>query len=298
MSQIEELQAKLDYLIALQRKQYEPLKQIYLFDWLDEYLRVYKQARVSITRAYELECVIRLHIKSNIENKLLVDYLPMDIEEAISKVENGRTRETTYQIYNEAFRLARKNKYLVNNIMEDVQPVHHKRKNGRALTRKEQRKFLTIIKFNKYKDYYLFLLYSGARKSEALSITWEDIDLQKKVIHIKGTKTATSDRYMPISTSLLHLLERLKNGSISNGRLFPFTPNQVAKSFQRLQCEYNLQFTLHSLRHTFATRCLECGVSIRVVQKWLGHSRLDTTAKIYVHILSAFELSEAEKVKI
>ena len=298
MGQLEELQAKLDYLIALQKKQSEPLKQIYLFDWLDEYWRVYKQARVSSTRAYEIESVIRLHIKPNIENRLMIEYLPMDIEEAIFKVENGRTRETAYQIYNEAFRLARKNKFIVNNIMEDVHPVHHKRKNGRALTRKEQRKFLTIIKFNKFKDYFLFLLYSGARKSEALSVTWNDVDLQKRVIHIKGTKTATSDRYMPISTSLLHLLERLFLGRISNGRLFPFTPNQVAKAFQRLQCQYNLEFTLHSLRHTFATRCLESGVSIRVVQKWLGHSRLDTTAKTYVHILSSFEIAEAEKVKI
>ena len=177
MTELEELQAKVDYLIALQKKQIEPIKQVYLFDWLDEYLKTYKVGRVSKSRQYEIESIIRLHIKPHIQNKLLVDYLPIDIENALNLVENGRTRETTYQVYNESFRLARKNKLLINNIMEDIKPIHHRRQGGKALSIKEQQRFIKIISKHRYKDYYLFLLYSGCRRAEGVSIMWQDIDL-------------------------------------------------------------------------------------------------------------------------
>lgn len=293
MTELEELQAKVDYLIALQKKQIEPIKQVYLFDWLYEYLKTYKVGRVSKSRQYEIESIIRLHIKPHIQNKLLVDYLPIDIENALNLVENGRTRETTYQVYNESFRLARKNKLLINNIMEDIKPIHHRRQGGKALSIKEQQRFIKIISKHRYKDYYLFLLYSGCRRAEGVSIMWQDIDLSKNILHIRGTKTLGSDRYIPISSKLKQIILDNKNAS---DRLFPYTTNQVTKAFQRLQKKYKLDYTLHSLRHTFATRCLESGVSIRVVQKWLGHSRIDTTSKIYTHILSSFEFDECKKL--
>lgn len=293
MTELEELQAKVDYLIALQKKQIEPIKQVYLFDWLDEYLKTYKVGRVSKSRQYEIESIIRLHIKPHIQNKLLVDYLPIDIENALNLVENGRTRETTYQVYNESFRLARKNKLLINNIMEDIKPIHHRRQGGKALSIKEQQRFIKIISKHRYKDYYLFLLYSGCRRAEGVGIMWQDIDLSKNILHIRGTKTLGSDRYIPISNKLKQIILDNKNAS---DRLFPYTTNQVTKAFQRLQKKYKLDYTLHSLRHTFATRCLESGVSIRVVQKWLGHSRIDTTSKIYTHILSSFEFDECKKL--
>ena len=293
MTELEELQAKVDYLIALQKKQIEPIKQVYLFDWLDEYLKTYKVGRVSKSRQYEIESIIRLHIKPHIQNKLLADYLPIDIENALNLVENGRTRETTYQVYNESFRLARKNKLLINNIMEDIKPIHHRRQGGKALSIKEQQRFIKIISKHRYKDYYLFLLYSGCRRAEGVGIMWQDIDLSKNILHIRGTKTLGSDRYIPISSKLKQIILDNKNAS---DRLFPYTTNQVTKAFQRLQKKYKLDYTLHSLRHTFATRCLESDVSIRVVQKWLGHSRIDTTSKIYTHILSSFEYEECKKL--
>lgn len=293
MNELQELRAKLDYLIELQKKQFEPIRQINLFDWLDEYWQTYKQNRTSPSRAYELESIIRLHIKPNIENKPITQYLPIDIENALNCVVNGRTRETTYQVYNECFKLARKNKLIHLNIMEDVKPVRHIRHNGRALTKKEQKNLLKIIQGSKFENYYKFLLLTGARKSEGLNVTAEDIDFKRNTLHIRGTKTQGSDRVIPMSNSLMALVKAM---GVCKGMLFPFSANQINKAWQRLQKEFKLNYPLHSLRHTFATRCLEHGVSIRVVQKWLGHSKLETTAKVYIHVLSKFEFDECKKL--
>ena len=50
-------------------------------------------------------------------------------------------------------------------------------------------------------------------------------------------------------------------------------------------------FTIHSLRHTFATRCNENGVPPKVLQKWLGHAKADMTMNVYTHCNDDFENS-------
>ncbi|MDR1093075.1 MAG: tyrosine-type recombinase/integrase [Clostridiales bacterium] len=56
-------------------------------------------------------------------------------------------------------------------------------------------------------------------------------------------------------------------------------------------------FCLHSLRHTFATRCLESGISLKVVQQWLGHSAFEVTAQIPIHMSLLIMLKKGVTVK-
>lgn len=79
-----------------------------------------------------------------------------------------------------------------------------------------------------------------------------------------------------------------------NVRPFRFSASRISKEFKKLCPNHKL----HDLRHTFATRCLECEISMKVVQGWLGHSRLDTTASIYSHVLPEFAKNEAKKFKL
>ncbi|MDR2202217.1 MAG: tyrosine-type recombinase/integrase [Clostridiales bacterium] len=55
-------------------------------------------------------------------------------------------------------------------------------------------------------------------------------------------------------------------------------------------------FTIHDLRHTFATRCLESGVAMKTIQKWLGHTTYGTTADIYSHVSTEFERAEIKRL--
>ena len=58
---------------------------------------------------------------------------------------------------------------------------------------------------------------------------------------------------------------------------------------------YGQGFTLHSLRHTFITRCAENKVSSAVAQKWAGHSSADMTQNVYTHVNEDFEKEEIAK---
>ena len=51
----------------------------------------------------------------------------------------------------------------------------------------------------------------------------------------------------------------------------------------------------HTLRHTFATRCAEAGIAVKVVQKWLGHSTVQMTLNVYTHVNPDFEAEMVEK---
>jgi len=82
----------------------------------------------------------------------------------------------------------------------------------------------------------------------------------------------------------------------SSDLIFNYTVNCIECNFKRLKKKYNINLRIHDLRHTFATRCLEKGINIKVVQKWLGHSRLDTTASVYTHVMQEFEQLEIKKL--
>lgn len=80
--------------------------------------------------------------------------------------------------------------------------------------------------------------------------------------------------------------------------IFGYTVNKVKMNFQRILSKLSFHFTIHDLRHTFATRCMENGIALKTVQMWLGHAKIDTTADIYSHVSGDFERAEMSKFKL
>jgi integrase len=153
-------------------------------------------------------------------------------------------------------------------------------------------------------DLVEFLAYSGLRiKSEAIWVTWEDIDWQRKEIIVRGhpeTGTKNSEiRRVPILPDMETLLTRLKDelGTLTSGSI-----TQVGKCNEALAraCKELAiaKLTHHDLRHLFATRCIESGVDIPTVSRWLGHKDGGALAmRTYGHLRNEHSQQMAQKVR-
>ncbi len=234
---------------------------------------------------------IRLHIPQSIKDTELTELNAIELQIALNKLSSTRIAQDIYDIYCGSLRTAYNFDLIPKDISKFLIKPKHKRKVGQALSPDELSTFKENIKNSRLEPYYLFCLYSGARRSEVLDLCWEDIDFVQGLIHIRGTKTKTSDRFIPLFPQLIDVLLMLPQKNL-NGRIFRHKRDYVTKSFKKY-CENH---KLHDLRHTFATKCLECGISLKTVQVWLGHSDLETTANIYTHCLQSFVKSESEKL--
>jgi integrase len=149
-----------------------------------------------------------------------------------------------------------------------------------------------------------FLAYSGMRiYSEAAFVAWEDIDWQRKQIVVRGnpeTGTKNSEiRRVPVLPEMEILLTRLKDklGGAATGRIMQVS--ECAQALQRACKEIGIaKLTHHDLRHLFATRCIESGVDIPTVSRWLGHKDGGALAmKTYGHLRNEHSQAMAQKVK-
>lgn len=260
-----------------------------LLGWLNEYIELYKLGKVTEKTYKQMQRNIDLHVRTKLDTDIpLANVKPSDIQRILNSIELPRTRETVYNLLNGAFRQAVAERLIDYNPMLAVEHVKSKREKGRALTQDEQAEFIRAIRGDRTEQYYLFCLYSGCRRSEALELCREDIDENAGTIHVRGTKTKSSDRYIPLFDTIKNILSDLP----SAGKLFEFGTDYVTKRFKMFCPEH----TLHDLRHTFATRALEAGIPMKVVQTWLGHSEISTTADVYSDVTRDLSLSEARKL--
>jgi integrase len=153
-------------------------------------------------------------------------------------------------------------------------------------------------------DLIEFLAYSGLRiRSEALWVTWADIDWKRKEIIVRGdpvTSTKNSEtRRVPIIQDMEELLKRLKDdlGTVDKERILQVSRGHV--SLERACREIGIpRLTHHDFRHLFATRCIESGVDIPTVSRWLGHKDGGALAmKTYGHLRNEHSQAMAQRVK-
>jgi integrase len=153
-------------------------------------------------------------------------------------------------------------------------------------------------------DLVEFLAYGGMRiHSEAEWVTWEDVDWQRKQFVVRGdpeTGTKNSEiRRVPMLPDMEVLLARLKDklGTVATGRIIQVT--ECTQALARACKEIGIaRLTHHDLRHLFATRCIESGVDIPTVSRWLGHKDGGALAmKTYGHLRNEHSQAMAQKVK-
>ena len=260
-----------------------------LYKWLDEWFSLHKVGKSPNTVA-AIEVSIRVHIKKILADVPLNSLEGIELQRALMTIEGSRARKSTFDVLNMALKAAVNIRLIKNNPLQGVQiPVHH-RVNGTPLSSREVGAFLKKIANHETENYFKFLLYTGCRRTEGLNVKKSDIDTKKGTLHIRGSKTKTSDRVIPLFEQTIGLMASQKNQK--DGILFPFRPDYVTRLFKRFCPKHKL----HDLRHTFATQCLIAKIPLIVVQKWLGHSEIDTTADIYAHVTQEVHKDEAARL--
>ena len=164
----------------------------------------------------------------------------------------------------------------------------------------------------------ILCLYTGVRIGELLALEWSDIDFAKGEICVCKTcydsknssgyyravnapKTSSSNRIIPLPKRIIPLLREIKKNSRSQYVIASGDKGISIRSYQR---SYELMIkkldipyrSFHSLRHTFATRALECGMDVKTLSEILGHKSPTVTLNRYVHSLMEHKRAMMDKV--
>ena len=153
-------------------------------------------------------------------------------------------------------------------------------------------------------DLVEFLAYSGMRVGEARWVTWRHCDFDKGEVLVvghpeEGTKNG-SVRRVPMTRSLNDLLTRMKRDyPIQSDESPVLLVKEAQKAMDRAASKTGMErITHHDLRHLFATTCIESGVDIPTVAKWLGHKDGGALAlKVYGHLRDEHSFAAAKRVE-
>ena len=188
--------------------------------------------------------------------------------------------------------------HLEKNPMIVIKNLRVERQPPEYYTQEEIKAFFQQEMHHVYRNAFTVLLHTGMRFEELASLTWDDIDLGKKLIYVRPkedfkTKTYRSIRSIPMNDVMIKLFNEL-----SKKRDNPILPicSVEGKKFRERRLYYICnkigkkagikgKITLHKFRHTFASQLVQNNVRIEIVQKLLGHSSIKETSG-YAHVRS------------
>lgn len=275
-----------------------------LFSWLREWLEREHRQKVNYETYKKDSGVLRKHVFSKSEYDFpLVDFKLKDLESLVCSVESSRQRQITATLLSAALKFAFYNDILPKNIVSNFKKPRHTYKEDRALTTAEEQRLLRVVKGHFLETYVKVVLYSGLRRNEALGLLRRNIDFDNNEIHVEQQSTITGALTTKLKTlsskRTIKMFPELKAALIQfdwcapDVRLFDFKPRYVTRKFTDLCIEHNIpDFTIKSLRTTFATRCDERGIPSNIISAWLGHTTLKTTKTHYLKLNPDYVESE------
>jgi site-specific recombinase XerD len=261
----------------------------------DKYLKQFKNWMRQKRYAYQtiktytsmLEVFLLHFPEKNVEDITLKDIDEFNYYHVIGK---GYSASYQNQMIN-AIKLFYLKMLGINLALKDLERPRRGRPLPRVIPKEVVKEMLQRVTNLKHKT-ALSMIYSlGLRRGELLNIKLTDLSSHESTLVIRNSK-GKKDRVLPIPDKLLKLIITYYRAYKPRDYLFESTKagRPYSTSSLRNIFHYNLSkvrknhnFTLHCLRHSFATHLLESGTDIRYIQEMLGHKSSRTT-EIYTHV--------------
>ena len=168
----------------------------------------------------------------------------------------------------------------------------------------------------------LICLNTGLRVGEVCALRWENVDFETRRIHVEKTieriyskeenktiviidtpKSITSVRTIPINSKLYNILKQIRGKSkktdfvLTGSSEHYVEPRNYQYHFKEILKRSKVKkYKFHTLRHTFATNCIEAGMDIKSLSEILGHADVSITLNIYVHSSDKIKRKYLEKI--
>lgn len=308
-----------------------------LNEYLDKWMTTHK-ANVRQRTFDNDNDMLRIYIRPLLGEYKLSKLRPLDIQEAyttlIEKVSASTIRRAHAVLHNALEDAVRWEMIIKNPSNYANVPKAKITKNERQSLNKEQAiQFIETCHMDRFGAFYVLLLTTGLRPSEALGLKWSDIDWENRTATIKrtmhsnrkgggyrieeATKTKLSNRTVVIPEPAVELLRSWRKDQAARALMagdqyerseLVFTSevgtplrsdNMNKRHFKQILEDSGLpsNFTVYGLRHSYATLAILAGVPIKVVSENLGHASIDLTLRTYAHVFTEQKDEAAKKIE-
>jgi len=245
------------------------------------------------------------HVEPHLKSMRMDNVTPRDIEVVLEKMLGTKNRQgkpyapqtvkhvLTLQkrVFNWAIR---RDLYHGHNPCTKVKPPKFDNRVNQILSRKELTNLLSVLDSWQNQRAALvveFALYTGKRRGEILSLQWNDIDLENRMMTFHGLNTKNyKNQTVPINGKAYEVLLAARKLSVCDAvfssRKGPYSPNGFNSIWKRIKRKAGISIRFHDLRHTYASYLASSGkVDIYTLKELLGHSTIEMTQR-YAHLVN------------
>lgn len=298
-----------------------------LSDWVSYWLETFVHPKVKDSTYASYKNKLTVHVLAKLGKIKLQDLKKSDFEELLNEMRphlKASSIKAIFSVVKNCLSKAITMNLLLDNPCVGLELPKIKRKTVQALSVKDQMKLVKEVEEEQKFFSIILALQTGLRIGEICGLKWEDIDFENNVLHVNRTiqriqygekgnrktkiieikpKSSNSQRKIPISKglrkNLIDIKKMSKSEYVVSNKNKPLEPRTIAYRFQIVRKKIGLEsFSFHSLRHSFATRCLEAGGNIAAISSLLGHSSTQMTLDCYTNSFFSEERQLIDKVDV
>lgn len=304
--------------------------QTLLLEWLEKFQKEHIKARTY----NRYQGLIEMHIVPALGDQDISILSRREIQKFLINQKrdgNMRSKETLsatstnmmLSLLNLAFEYACDMEYIKENPCIRIRRARADTKKVEAFSTDEQRAVeAEIAKSGDRRLHGIILcLYTGVRLGELIALTWSDIDFKLGILKVTKTayraqneygiwnlcidtpKTESSERVIPLPKYITDMLSQDRNVAktpyiVENKKAERMSIRSYQYLFERLTEKASVRkLNFHALRHTFATRALECGMDIKTLSELMGHKNASITLNRYAHSMMDTKIAAMNKLE-